>query len=156
MFCPKQLLFSHQRRPKQKSQSCVFSSSQPSRWVLVWQDRSELQAKSVLEKSLRAICGVDRSHMSLGQEAALGECPAWMFLSILLLAGAAAGRVCMLGGASAPPFIFLIFQESLHPPGGRETVAGLNHHACRGRALLSECCQESPSALVQTQLEEMP
>lgn len=153
---PKQLLFSRQRRPKEKSQSCVFPSSLPSWRVLLWQDRSELQARSVLEKSFRAICGVDRSHTSLGREAALGEFPAWMCLSTLLLPGAAAGSACILSCASAPPFMFFIFQESLNSPGGRETVASLNRCACRGRVLLSECCQDLPSAIVQTQLEEMP
>ena len=123
--------------------------------VLVWQDRSELQAKSVLEKSFRAIRGIDRSHVSLGREAALGEFPAWMCLSTLL-AREAAGSVCILSCASPSPFMFLIFQEPLNSLRGRETVASLNHCACRGRVLLSECCQESPSAFVQTQLEEMP
>lgn len=34
--------------------------------------------------------------------------------------------MCVLSRASAPPFMFLIFQESLHSPGGRETVASPN------------------------------
>lgn len=79
---------------KAKSQSGVFSSLQS--WPgLVWQDRAEPQAKSVLEKSFRAICGIDRSHMSPRAEAALGELPTWTCLSTALRAGEAAGTVCV-------------------------------------------------------------
>lgn len=58
---------------------------------------------------------VDGIRVSLGRAAALGGFPRGCVCP--LLSGEAAGSVCMLSWASAPPFTFLIFQEALNSPG---------------------------------------
>ena len=142
-------------RRKRARQSHAACGSRPSWRVSAWQDGSEPRAKSVLEKSFRAICSINRSRLPGVRSCARGVPCVGVFIHASGCWGRGREGVCTQLSFCSPS-MSLIFQESLNSPRGRETAASLNRCACRGRVLLSECCQEPPSALVQTSWKRCP